>query len=103
MDRDSEFLEEGSMGGGSQGDGSYGSTPARGALARLALESLLDADFYERVKEDPQRAAESMGVELSDADAAYLKSEVHWSVVDAHIAEMRDALHLGVMRAGPLW
>ena len=103
MDRDSEFLEEGSMGGGSQGNGGYGTSGARGALARLALEALLDAEFYERLKEDPQRAAESIGVQLADGDAAYLRSEVHWSVVDAHIAEMRDALHLGVMRAGPLW
>lgn len=108
LERDSEFLDEGNMGGGAQGDGAqgsggYGSTGGRGPLAQLALEALLDAEFYERLKEDPQRAAESMGIQLSDSDAAYLGSEVHWSVVDAHMAEMRDALHLGIMRAGPLW
>ena len=85
------------------GDGGYETAGAGSPLIRLALESLLDADFYARLREDPARAAEALGVELSDTDLAFLKSEVHWSVVDAHISELRDALHLGVTRAGPLW
>jgi hypothetical protein len=83
--------------------GQYGSGRPTSALTRLALESLVDAEFYARLREDPVRAAESLGIELSDTDAAFLNSEVHWAVVDAHIDELREALHLGVPRAGPLW
>ena len=80
----------------------YGSREGS-AITRLALEALADGDFYARLREDPQRAAESLGITLSDADVSFLRNEVRWAVIDAHIAEMRDALNLGVMRAGPVW
>jgi hypothetical protein len=40
---------------------------------------------------------------LSDSEASYLSSDVHWAVIDSHIDEMREALHLGIRQAGPLW
>lgn len=95
---------------GSTGDPSGEDVPnydqggiAASALRRLALEALSDEDFYARLRADPQAAARSLGIELSDADGQYLRTEVHWAVIDAHIAEMRQALHLGVRRAAPLW
>lgn len=99
MERDYDPTSGFSMntGGGATGPGDSG------GLVRLALEALLDPDFYAQLREDPRRAAESRGIQLTDTDIAYLESEVHWGVVDAHMAEMRDALHLAARRAGPLW
>jgi len=102
MDRDNDSSASFTGGGDSPDNGGYQSSAAGGPLLRLAQEALLDPDFYTRLREDPQAAADSLGVTLSDSDAAYL-SDVHWAAIDAHIQEMRDALHLGVMRAGPLW
>jgi hypothetical protein len=82
--------------------GNYGATTSSG-LKRLALEAPADGDFYARLREDPQRAAESIGVTLTSEELSVLRNEVHWAVVDAHVAEMREALHMGVMRAGPVW
>ena len=97
-------MDASSEGSGMQaggGDG-YGAASTSG-LKRLALEALADGDFYARLREDPQRAAESIGVTLSSDELSFLRNEVHWAVVDAHVAEMREALHMGVMRAGPVW
>lgn len=102
MDRNSDSSASFTGGGDSPENGGYQSPAAGGPLLRLALEALVDPDFYTRLREDPQAAADSLGITLSDTDAAYL-SDVHWAAIDAHIQEMRDALHMGVAQAAPLW
>lgn len=95
-----------SMGGSSMnasGNGDYARSEEPTPLLRVALEALADSDFYTRLKEDPQRAAESLGIQLSDMEESYLRTEVHWAIVDAHIDELRQALHMGNRQAAPLW
>ena len=72
-------------------------------LVKVALEALSDPDFYDRLRDDPRGAAASAGIDLSDTDVSYLENEVHWAVLDAHIDELRDAMHLTAARAAPLW
>jgi hypothetical protein len=74
--------------------GEYASRPAASPLKLLALEALADPDFYDKLRDDPEGAAQTLGIQLSDADLEFLTNDIHWAVLDAHIDEMREALHM---------
>ena len=78
----------------SQGDEEpYGHTERQIAFKRLAAHALVDAEFYAKLRDDPEAACEEMYIRLPDDDIAYLKS-VEWPVLDKSADEIRAALHL---------
>ena len=73
------------------------------ALVRMAVEALTRPEFYDEIRADPQRAAESLGLELSEDELYFLNDEVEWASIDAHFREMQAALRRGPEDAGPVW
>ena len=62
---------------------------------RLAGAALIDEAFRYRLRDDPRAAAESIGIHLSDDDAADIARalrDVEWDAIEALTPLMRAAL-----------
>jgi hypothetical protein len=73
--------------------GAYGSPAALSPLKLLAIEALADPGFHDKLKNDPEAAVLALGLKLSEDQIEYLRDGIHWAV-DAHVDEMRQALHV---------
>ena len=56
------------------------------AMQQLADRFMNDADFREKMKQDPEGAAERSGLQLDEEDKQALKS-IDWSVSDEKLKE----------------
>jgi hypothetical protein len=72
----------------------YPLTERQIAFKRLAAHALVDAEFYQRLRDDPAAAAEELYISLPDEDVRYLREIVDWPVLDERAEAIRAALHL---------
>lgn len=60
----------------------------------LASHAMVDADFFNELRRDPEAAAAQLHIRLTDKDIDYLNNSVNWEVIDRHADEIREALSL---------
>ena len=77
-----------------EGEEEYGLTERQIAFKRLAAHALVDAEFYQRLRENPAAAAEELYIQLPEDDLRYLSEIVDWPVLDERADAIREALHL---------
>jgi hypothetical protein len=69
------------------------------AFKLIAAHALVDREFYELLKSDPQAAVQSLHIYLDEQDLQYLKGGtadqpgVEWERIDPYAEEIRDAVH----------
>ncbi len=63
----------------------------------LASHALVEPEFYEELKRDPEAAAEQLHIRLTEEDLNYLKNVVDWPIIDKEASEIREALHLDLV------
>jgi hypothetical protein len=57
----------------------------------LASHALVDPEFYEELKNDPEAAANALHIRLTVDDVNYLKKNVKWDEIDKYAANIREA------------
>lgn len=60
----------------------------------LASHALVDAEYYEWLRKDPEAAAAQLHIRLTDEDLEYLRNVVEWDRIDEMAGSIRDSLHL---------
>jgi hypothetical protein len=63
----------------------------------LASHALVDAEFYNWLREDPESAAAELHIRLTDEDLEYLKNVVEWDRITELSKPIRDSLHLDMV------
>jgi hypothetical protein len=71
----------------------YGLTERQIAFKLLAAHAMVDAEFYRKLREDPEAAADELYIRLREDDLEYLRGIVEWPVLDKYADEIRAALH----------
>ena len=94
MDRDQSSMDP--------GEEVYGHTERQLAFKLLASHAMVDPEFYNFLRDDPQLAAASLHIMLTDEDIRYIKGTVEWDRLDKHADEVRDALHTEQV-VGSIW
>ena len=84
------------------GEEVYGHTERQLAFKLLASHAMVDPEFYSFLRDDPQLAAASLHIMLTDEDIKYIKGTVEWDRLDRHADEVRDALHTEQV-VGSIW
>jgi hypothetical protein len=71
------------------------------AFKLLASHALVDRDYFEWLRKDPEAAAAELHIRLTEKDLDYLRNDVEWDVLAETNARglrnddaIRDALHL---------
>lgn len=72
----------------------YGFMERELAFKLLASHALVDADFYEWLRRDPENAAAQLHIRLTDKDIDYIQNVVEWESIDDQAPAIRDRLHL---------
>jgi hypothetical protein len=72
----------------------YGFMEREVAFKLLASHALVDPDFYEWLRNDPENAAAQLHIRLTEKDLSYLTNEVEWDRIDELAGTVRDSLHL---------
>jgi hypothetical protein len=80
----------------------YGHTERQLAFKLLASHAMVDPEFYRFLRDDPELAAASLHIMLTQEDIRYIKSTVEWDKLDRHADEVRDALHTEEV-VGSIW
>lgn len=75
----------------------YGFTERELAFKLLASHALVDADFYEWLRRDPENAAAQLHIRLTDKDIDYLQNVVEWDNIDGLAPDIRERLHLDMV------
>jgi hypothetical protein len=105
MDQDmgmpSESMEL--SGGGGEFEEHQGHSEREVAFKLLAAHAMVDAEFYQRLREDPASAAAELHIMLDDGDLEYLQGVVNWEVLDKYAGEIREALQPERAIRSPLW
>jgi hypothetical protein len=84
-------------------EGSYEEHEPYGFMERelifklLASHALVDADFFDWLREDPESAAAELHIRLTDEDLDYLKNVVEWDRITEIAKPIRDSLHLDMV------
>jgi hypothetical protein len=60
----------------------------------LAAHAMVDREFFEHLREDPDGAAAELHIRLSDNDLIYLRELVEWDRIDKVADEIRESLRL---------
>lgn len=84
MDRDQSSSPE---------DEVYGLIERQIAFKLLAAHAMVDAEFYSFLRTDPELAAASLHIMLTEEDVRYIKGIVEWDKIDEHAEAVREALH----------
>jgi hypothetical protein len=71
----------------------YGLIERQVAFKLLAAHAMVDAEFYQRLRDDPAGAARELFIHLPEDDVLYVQEVVDWSVIDKYADEIREALH----------
>jgi hypothetical protein len=72
----------------------YGFMERELAFKLLAAHALVDPDFYEWLKSDPENAAGQLHIRLTNDDIEYLSKTVEWDSIDKVAEDIRERLHL---------
>ena len=79
----------------------YGFMERELAFKLLASHALVDRDFFEWLRKDPEAAAAELHIRLTEKDLDYLRNDVEWDALAETNGRglrrddaIRDALHL---------
>jgi len=75
----------------------YGFMERELAFKLLASHALVDPDFYEWLKSDPENAANQLHIRLTNDDITYLSKTVEWDSIDKVAEDIRARLHLDLV------
>jgi hypothetical protein len=75
----------------------YGFMERELAFKLLASHALVDPDFYEELRRDPENAAGQLHIRLTDKDIDYIQNSVEWESIDQVAADIRERLHLDLV------
>ena len=75
----------------------YGFMERELAFKLLASHALVDADFYEWLRRDPENAAAQLHIRLTDKDIDYIQNVVEWEGIDKMAPDIRERLHLDLV------
>jgi hypothetical protein len=75
----------------------YGFMERELAFKLLAAHALVDADFYEWLRRDPENAAAQLHIRLTDKDVEYIQNIVEWEGIDRVAPDIRERLHLDMV------
>ena len=64
------------------------------AFKLLAAHALVDAEFFDWLRSDPENAAAQLHIRLTNADIEYLSKVVEWEAIAANAPDIRERLHL---------
>lgn len=63
----------------------------------LASHAMVDAEFFDQLRRDPEAAAAQLHIQLTDRDVEYLNKDVDWELIARHADEIRIALNLDLV------
>jgi hypothetical protein len=72
----------------------YGFMERELAFKLLASHALVDAEFFQWLKSDPENAAAQLHIRLTERDVEYLTNVVEWDAIDTFAGDIRARLHL---------
>lgn len=75
----------------------YGFMERELAFKLLASHALVDADFYEWLRRDPENAAAQLHIRLTDKDIDYIQNVVEWDSIGLQAPDIRERLHLDMV------
>jgi hypothetical protein len=86
------------VGNGNSGEHEpYGFMERELAFKLLASHALVDHEFFNWLRDDPENAAAHLHIRLTDSDLDYLRKEVEWDEI-AKVAEpIRKSLKLEIV------
>jgi hypothetical protein len=72
----------------------YGFTERELAFKLLASHALVDAEFFNKLRDDPRAAAEELHISLTEGDINYITNDVKWESLTSYADDIRDSLNL---------
>jgi hypothetical protein len=75
----------------------YGFTEREIAFKLLASHAMVDAEFFEKLRNDPVGAAADLHIALTERDLEYLRTEVEWDRIAENADPIRESLHLDIV------
>ena len=72
----------------------YGFMERELAFKLLASHALVDAEFFDWLRSDPENAAAQLHIRLTDRDVEYLRKTVEWDGIARYAEDIRARLHL---------
>ena len=58
---------------------------------------MVDAEFFEKLRNDPVGAAADLHIALTERDVQYLRTEVEWDRIAENAEPIRESLHLEIV------
>jgi hypothetical protein len=75
----------------------YGFMERELAFKLLASHALVDKEFFDWLRDDPENAAAHLHIRLTDADIDYIKNTVEWERIEETADPIRESLHLDLV------
>ena len=75
-------------------DEPYGFMEREVAFKLLASHAMVDPEYFQWLREDPEAAAAQLHIRLTEKDLEYLRNEVEWERLQKFEWEVRESLHL---------
>ena len=75
----------------------YGFSEREVAFKLLASHAMVDAEFFEWLRNDPVAAAAQLHIALTERDVEYLQNEVEWDRIAENAGPIRESLHLEIV------
>jgi hypothetical protein len=72
----------------------YGFMEREVAFKLLASHAMVDAEFFEQLKANPEEAAGQLHIRLDARDLNYLEHIVEWDEIGKYARDIRERLHL---------
>ncbi len=72
----------------------YGFMERELAFKLLASHALVDAEFFDWLRKDPEAAAAQLHIRLTAKDVEYLRDVVEWEGITTVADDIRERLHL---------
>jgi hypothetical protein len=75
----------------------YGFMERELAFKLLASHAMVDEEFYDALRQDPEAAAAQLHIRLTEEDVDYIKYKVEWDRLTDQARDIREALHLDLV------
>ena len=72
----------------------YGFMEREVAFKLLASHAMVDAEFFQQLRKDPEGAAAQLHIRLDTGDLNYLRNIVEWDAIEKYADDIRERLHL---------
>ena len=72
----------------------YGFMEREVAFKLLASHAMVDGEFFDQLRKDPEAAAAVLHIRLNEKDLDYLRNIVEWDEIDKYSGDIRRRLHL---------